>query len=795
MAWLLNTSRVFAAVLLGASAVCAAERPPDSVAAIVETHCMECHHGATAMSGISLDAILLGQGDLALWQQVLEKIETGEMPPKPKSALSADQKKTASDWLFNLVVAEKKTQRTTDGRVVLRRLNRVEYENTLRDLLGVTVRVREMLPQDASAAGFDNVGEALHSSSFLLARYLEAAEVALDQAIANGPRPPAKKEHVTLEAAYQVKQNSENVFRKQDNGRVTMLSSSPWQAATMFWLDRRGRYRFRLAVQAEHSTGKPVVFSAHTGGGGGTAQPELAGYFDAPADAPTVIEFDAFMEPRMSLTVRPYGLATSSEIVKAGPETWQGPGLAIDWVEMEGPLNDVWPPESHSRIFGGLKQATVKLPGGNEMLEVQSDDPMTDARRIMADFARRAFRRRVTDEELSPIITLVEKRLAADCSFERAVRAGLVAIMTSPQFLFLRESPGRLDDFALASRLSYFLWSSMPDDALLSLAEQGTLCDPATLRAQVDRMLRDPKSAALTDNFTGQWLRLREIDFTEPSRQLYPEFDDMLKVSMVREVHLFFDELLTHDLPLTNFLAADFSMLNGRLAKHYGIPDVDGWAFQRVTLPRDSHRGGVLTMAAILKITANGTNTSPVIRGAYVLDRILGMPPKPPPTDAGTIEPDTRGPTTIRQQLAKHRRIDSCASCHVKIDPPGFALENFDVIGGWRDYYRSTGNGKPVEIAGKKMHWLRGPDVDASDVLSDGRSFANMDELKQILLTDTDTFARALTIRLLTYGTGGVIEAVDQRQVTGILDKTKARQYGFRSLIHEIVTSPLFLEK
>lgn len=790
-----NASWAFITLVLAGSASESAEPPSSSVALLFEMHCMECHHGLAPKSDLSLDPLLLGEGGPALWQKVLEKIETGEMPPKPKPALSVDQKKAAADWLFNLVAAEKQAQRSNDGRVVLRRLNRVEYENTLRDLLAVTVRVREMLPQDASAAGFDNVGEALHSSSFLLARYLEAAEVALDQAIANGPRPPAKKEHVTLEAAYQVKQNSENVFRKQDNGRVTMLSSSPWQAATMFWLERRGRYRFRLAAQAEYSNGKPVVFSAHTGGGAGSSQPELAGYFDAPANAPTVVEFEAFMEPRMSMTLRPYGLAPSSEIVKAGPDSWSGPGLAVDWVEMEGPLNDVWPPESHSRIFRGLKQTTVKLPGGNEMLEVQSDDPTADARRIIADFARRAFRRRVTDDELLPFVALVEKRLAADCSFERAVRTGLVAIMTSPQFLFLRESPGRLDDFALASRLSYFLWSSMPDEPLLTLAEQGTLRDPATLRSQVDRMLRDPKAVAFTENFTGQWLRLREIDFTEPSRLLYAEFDDMLKVSMVREVHLFFDELLKHDLPLTNFLTADFSMLNGRLAKYYGIAGVDGWAFQRVALPRDSHRGGVLTMAAILKITANGTNTSPVIRGAYVLDRILGMPPKPPPADAGTIEPDTRGATTIRQQLAKHRRIESCASCHVKIDPPGFALENFDVIGGWRDYYRSTGNGKPVEIAGKKMYWLQGPDVAASDTLPDGRSFANMDELKQILLTDVDIFARALTIRLLTYGTGGVIEAVDQSYVTAILDKTKSRQWGFRSLIHEIVTSPLFLEK
>jgi hypothetical protein len=367
--------------------------------------------------------------------------------------------------------------------------------------------------------------------------------------------------------------------------------------------------------------------------------------------------------------------------------------------------------------------------------------------------------------------------------------------MTSPEFLFLRESPGRLDDFALASRLSYFLWSTMPDDELLAIAESGRLHEPETLRAQADRMLNHPKSAAFTQNFTGQWLRLREIDFTEPSQQLYPEFDEMLKVSMVREVHLFFEELLRHDLSITHFLASDFSMLNGRLAKHYGIPGVDGWAFQRVALTPESHRGGLLTMAAILKVTANGTNTSPVLRGAWVLDRIFGRPPKPPPPDAGTIEPDIRGATTIREQLAKHRRVKSCATCHVRIDPPGFALESFDVIGGWREYYRSTGNGEEVVIDGQRMHYLQGPPVDPADVLPDGRKFANIDQFKQLLLADPDPFARALTVNLLTYATGGLVEAIDQRKVTDIVDKAKANEWGFRSLIHEVILSPLFLEK
>ena len=339
----------------------------------------------------------------------------------------------------------------------------------------------------------------------------------------------------------------------------------------------------------------------------------------------------------------------------------------------------------------------------------------------------------MTDDDVKPFLDLVKAKLAEKHSFEQALRVGLKAVMVSPDFLFLRERPGKLDDFALASRLSYFLWSTMPDEELLALATEKKLGDAETLRGQVERMLKSPKASAFTENFLGQWLGLRDIDFTSPDFRLYPEFDDMLKTAMVQETHLFFEEVLRNDLSLTNFVASDFTMLNGRLAKHYGIRGVEGHEFRKVTLPPDSHRGGVLTMASVLKVTANGTNTSPVTRGAWVLDRILGTPPPPPPAGVPAVEPDIRGATTIREQLAKHRQVASCASCHAKIDPPGFALESFDVIGGWRDYYRSVGKGKPVTIDGRKMPYLEGPKVDPADVIPDGRKFQNIDEFKQLL--------------------------------------------------------------
>jgi hypothetical protein len=458
-------------------------------------------------------------------------------------------------------------------------------------------------------------------------------------------------------------------------------------------------------------------------------------------------------------------------------------------------LHDSWPPPSHRRLFGDLKQARAPTAEDKDRREVVSTQPLADADRLLRTFLRRAFRRTVTDADVKPFLARVKAKLDAGASFEQAMRVGYKAVLVSPNFLFLRETPGQLDDFALASRLSYFLWSSMPDDELLALAEKDELHEPDTLHAQVERLLKDPKAVAFTANFVGQWLGLRKIDDTTPDPTLYPEYDDILKVAMVKEAILFFDEVLKNDLSLTNFVASDFTMLNGRLARHYGIPGVAGQEFKKVVLPKDSHRGGVLTMAGVMKVTANGTTTSPVLRGAWVLDRILGTPPPKPTVDVEAVEPDIRGATTIRQQLVKHRERAECAGCHARIDPPGFALESFDVIGGWRDYYRSVGKGEPVVVNGRTMRYKKGPAVDAADVLPDGRRFKTIDEYKQLLLADKDQLARALAGKLLTYATGSAPTTADRPEVESIVGKVRTQGYGFRWLVHEVVQSKLFQSK
>ena len=773
----------------------------DSIRVFFERHCIECHGPKKAKKDLRLDQLTVDFADRTTrehWKDVLDQLQAGDMPPDDKPRPPAQQLRALCDWISTRVAEAIARQRVTEGRVVLRRLNRGEYENTVSDLLGVKASVKELLPLDSAAEGFDNVGDALHVSSFAMARYLEAAETVLNQAIANHPQPKSEKKRYTLTQSHPVTTTKENVYRKFENGRLETFNSSAWHRISLskFYPSERGNYRFSISASATQSNGKPVVFSVSTGGFGmGGPSGHLVGYFDAPPDKPALIEFEDFMEAKATISVLPYGLTNAQTVKKVGAKEWTGPGLAIDWVDVEGPLNETWPPQSHRRIFGDLKQGPSPIYNQSNRREVVSEKPLENAKAILRRFAYRAFRRPASDADLGPIFSLVEERLAAKYSFEKAVRVGLMAIMASPEFLFLREPPGRLDDFALASRLSYFLWSTMPDDELLTLAAQRTLSQPAVLHAQVERMLNHPKVANFVANFTGQWLGLRDIDFTIPSHLLYPDFDDMLKASMVRETRLFFAEVLKENLSLTNFIASDFSMLNGRIAKHYGIPGVEGWEFRRVKLPPDSHRGGLLTMASVLKVTANGTATSPILRGAWVLDRILGTPPPKPPEVVASLEPDTRGATTIRERLAKHRTIETCASCHVKIDPPGFALESFDVIGGWRDWYRVTGNGKSVEINGQRMSYHQGPKVDPSDVLPDGRAFKNSDELKQLLLANKDQVARSLTTKLVTYATGGPPESVDQVEISAIVGRVSAKNYGFRSLIHEIVASPLFQTK
>jgi hypothetical protein len=804
-------------VLLACAAASAVDVPlssdaffRDHLQPLVKKYCLECHGPAKAEGELRLDTQTWQPADeenRAVWAGVLDRIDAGEMPPKEAKARPAEAELLAiRTSLRRELSSAAQEERRREGRARIRRLSRVEYQYTLHDLLAIDIELKEMLPEDPVANGFDNVDQALRISAVQMERYLAAAEAALDAAIVKGPRPEPKTRRL-------VYKEIDGMRKKIDGG--SFITETP-DAAVLFhagytpyeprelWGSPPGRYRIRISAYGYQTGGEPAVMGVYFGNFiPNIGRSHLVGYFDVAADKPTVIEFeDRFVSRNDSVKPAPYG--TGDPWRNDGTiHSHKGPGLAVQWIEVEGPLVDAWPPGSHRRLLGEKDLAQAGA---------------ADIQPLLAKFLPRAFRRRVTAEEMSHYVGLATERLEAGHSFEKAMRFAYTAALCSPNFLFLGanepEKPAAdaftnentattppADDFLLATRLSYFLWNSLPDDELFRLAARAELRKPDVLRAQTERLLADPKARRFTENFTGQWLGLRNIDFTTPDRQLYPEFDEFLQVSMVGETHRFFDEVLQNDLSLLSFIDSDWSMLNRRLAEHYDIPGVTTAAFQKVPLPAGSHRGGVLTQASVLKVTANGTNTSPVIRGAWVLDRILGAPASPPPAGVPAVEPDIRGATTIREQLAKHRNTDQCASCHRQIDPPGFALENFDVIGGWREKYRivpergARVQREKIATSRGERQIVHGPAVDSADTLEGRGNFTGIDEFKKLLLANPEPIARGLAEKLLIYATGHPVELADQPALDQVVAGVKAKNYGFRSLVHELVQHEVFRHK
>ncbi|QDU73754.1 hypothetical protein Pan97_07530 [Bremerella volcania] len=379
------------------------------------------------------------------------------------------------------------------------------------------------------------------------------------------------------------------------------------------------------------------------------------------------------------------------------------------------------------------------------------------------------------------------------------MRLAYKAVLCSPDFLYFQEMPGRLDGEALASRLSFLLWRSIPDDELMASAQTGELLTDKGLKLQFSRMLRDPKSKRFISDFAGQWLDLRHVHDTSPDRFLFPEYfcDNHLVDSCVAETEATLEEMIRQNLPVRTVVDADFVLINERLAELYGIDEVKGLSIRRVNLPPDSLRGGLLTQSSVMKVTANGLTTSPVLRGVWVMDRILGTPPSPPPPGAGSIEPDTRGAVTVREQLAKHSQLESCASCHAAIDPPGFALESFDVMGKWRDHYRSIGEGDEVDIkvALRDVKYKRGLPVDASGVTQDGFRFHDIYQFRTYLCGQQEQLARNLTERFLVFATGAGISFADCPIIGEILQRNAEAGYPIQSLLQDVILSETFRSK
>lgn len=764
---------MFAGLLLTQTA--SGEDGPPELRAFLATYCYECHQGASAKGDLNLKGLSteLANGDgIRLWTAVHDRLARGEMPPKDADLPPPAERDRNSKLLAGLLTRADRARR----EVALRRLNRVEYENTVRDLFGIDVFVKEMLPEDASAHGFDNIGAALSISTEQVQAYLETADTVLDSAF--GPAAQPKRIATTLNLRDLIDESGESTTTVRKTQEGVVLFNSGYNPSVLRTLDTPGPGLYRVRIQAKAvQTEKPVTMLVY-GGVWGLRDKHITGFFDIPPGEMTTIEItDRLWERGDTFEIYPFDTIHR----QTDPGHYAGPGLFVGDVEIEGPLGE-WPPPSRLRLLGGINPASATLE---------------EAERILSEFLPRAFRRPAGPDDLSPILALVRKALEAGKPFEKALRSGLKGALCSPGFLFLEEpSEERLIQYALASRMSYFLWNSMPDAELFALAGKGRLRETEVLQQQVERMLGDAKAKRFTENFTGQWLKLREIDFTLPDQKLYPDYDELLKRSMVEESHRFFQEILEANLSLANFIDSDFVFVNERLARHYGMDGITGQALRKVPRPTNSVRGGILTQATVLKVTANGTATSPVTRGVWLLNNILGKPSPPPPPGVPAIEPDIRGATTIREQLDKHRNVQSCARCHQQIDPPGFALESFDVIGGWRGYYRTLGTGKWLERDPRYPHryiqYRKGPDVDSRGQTADGRSFQDIRDYKRLLLADQDQVARCLTEKLLTYALGRGLGFSDRPVVETIVSTLRQNHYGLRTLVHEIVRCEAF---
>jgi mono/diheme cytochrome c family protein len=813
--------------LSGAFPPIARAQVPSEIAALVKSHCVDCHGGKKPAAGLDLSQRQFDLSDpraFGTWVRVHDQLAAGEMPPPDAEQPSPDARRAALGALHQTLRAASLAQQKAEGRVALRRINRTQHENTLNDLLGISVKLGDVLPDDGSVAGFDNVSEGLDVSSAHLVRYQEAADLALDAAIATRPLKTLAYRRTGKETAQRGGiREFLGKFTRLDGDRLNVHIQLPNHLSIQSdEVPMTGRYRLKIVAQAINTGDRPLPLEVRITKTVHHPEGRTLATLDLPFDRPGLFELETVLDKQNGIRINGWQLPGENAVrerLKGKPldETYTGPGFAFELLELEGPLGG-FPPPSHQRLFGDLplKPASVvkaeragtpppKIP------ENRSDDdwrrdplisvstaPRVDGQRLLREFLPRALRRPVDDATLAYYLAFFQERLDKGYEFHTALRSTYKAILSSPRFFYFDERPGSLDDQAIAARLSYFLWSTLPDDELTALAAKGELRSPAVLHTQVERMLGDPRSQRFVEDFTGQWLELRKINATTPDPNLYGEFDAFLMWSMPQETQMYFREMLRHDRSVTEFVHSDWTMLNSRLAQHYGIDGVKGGELQRVTLPPASHRGGVLTHASILKVTANGTTTSPILRGKWVLEKIVGTPPAPPPPNVSAIDPDIRGATTIRQQLAKHQAIASCASCHKHIDPPGFALESFDVIGGWREFYRASNATKgglaPLSSYPERKVW-RGLDVEVGGTTPQGREFKNIDDYKALLLEDQEQLARNLARQLLVFATGADVQFADREAVQSIAARTRERNYGLRSLVHEVIQSPAFLTK
>ncbi|MDI1315082.1 DUF1592 domain-containing protein [Prosthecobacter sp.] len=804
----------------------------------IEQSCVECHDKDTTKGSLDLTALSFDLTDPATrerWIRIYDRVEKSEMPPKVEDLPPPDRAALVKSLSASIYEADH-AGILAHGRGPLRRLNRDEYEQNLRDILQLPdLDIRDILPEDREGHRFNKTTEMLDMSRVQLVAYLDAAEAALHAAMTTESAPPPVVKYRAVgtdlfpgtgtfgnrEAMFFARDNKAIEFKGKDSPaekdsakdetiEMALFRSASWPylgTPKHFTAKRTGNYKVRFSARAvlqqpgyvitparhpvpmTFRTRKPagvdIINEVHDAGGIIDIQPTKR-LFETTVRLREgeAIEYSLLGQP-MPLAMNPNGSAPTYRYPPF-PEGGQ-PGIAVQWLEIEGPIEpQAWPPSSHRVLFDDLG------------VEVKPKDPQQVAKRLLRRFVKLAAREPVPEEDLQMFDALIQVQLAKNAPFSEAMLAGYKAFLASGDFIYVREPVKADDHFAIASRLSHFLTNSRPDTKLMDLAQRKQLRDPQVLREESERLIASAGFDRFVRGFTGYWLNLRHIRRDDPDIRLFPEyrFDEYLVESMERETRTFFTAMIRENLPASVLVKADWVFANDRLAKHYQLPPLTGSAMRKVSLPKNSPFGGLLTQAAVLKVSANGTNTSPVVRGAWVMERLIGQPPPPPPSSVPAVEPDIRGAKTIRDLLALHTQSKSCAACHARFDPVGLALENFDILGGWRTHYRGVEEGERitgVDRAGHSFSYTVASPVDSAGKLMDGRNFKNVSDLKTLIAADARQLARNLLHQFTIYSTGTPVRFSDRPEIETMLDACAKDGYRVRDLLLALVQSKIFL--
>ena len=724
----------------------------------LDAHCNKCHNSDKQAGGVPLDiykSLADARKDRKMWETIQRVVANNEMPPKKQKPPAKEDRAEFLTWIDDALVKVDCVNAKDPGRVTLRRLNRAEYNNTIRDLCGVNFKPADNFPSDDVGYGFDNIGDVLSVQPVLLEKYMTAADSILDQSLVNVGAVASSKQSFRPQNLLVIPRSA----RTREQRPKVMLTTEGAASLEKYNFPATGEYIVRVKAWGLAHENTPPEMQLRIDG-----KDVKTFIVTAPADKAEVYEITHKVETgerRLSVSFKN---PTDPEKIEADekPRT-----LGIELIEVEGPLKGAERP-----LPASAKLILVAMPTGPA-------DARDAAQKVIAEFARRAFRRPVKPDEITRLMKLFDLAVSKNDPFETAIKLPLKAILVSPHFLFRIEpdpqqdsASRKLNDFELATRLAYFLWSSMPDDTLYSLAQSGQLRKPAVLKAEIDRMLKDAKSQSLVDNFAGQWLQLRNIRTLSPDTETFKSWDESLRNSMIKESELFFDYIVKNDRSILEFLDADYTFINNRMSWHYGISNISGPEFRYVKLT-DKRRGGIVTQASVLMVTSNPTRTSPVKRGKWVYENILGLQPPPPAPDVPELPPVGELKGTLRQQMEQHRANATCMSCHSKLDPLGFGLENFDAIGAWRDQDNKQ-------------------KIDATGILPDGAKFDGPEQLRQVLLSKADLFRKCLAEKLLTYALGRGLEYYDKCVLDEIGTKLQANHDKFSALVMAIVESDAF---